>query len=131
MSVEVLIITHADIGKALVSAAKTVLGELPLTTHTLAIAPDCCPQDTIAKFTKSFQNKISPEGLLVLTDLFGATPSNIGEALAKIAPSRFITGLNLPMLLRIMNYPNSSLTELAEKAVSGGKEGIFDTENNE
>jgi PTS system ascorbate-specific IIA component len=65
------------------------------------------------------------DGVLVLTDVYGATPSNV---LDKIAPTgvaiKRVSGLNLPMLLRVLNYPEQSLTELAQTAEQGGRAGI-------
>ena len=63
-------------------------------------------------------------GVLVLTDMYGATPSNIALRLAG-AKVRIVTGLNLPMLMRVLNYSQLGLDQLAEKAVSGGREGVF------
>ena len=65
---------------------------------------------------------------MVLTDLFGATPSNIASKLQKKQEKDeicIVTGLNLPMLIRVMNYATLTLGELREKAVSGGKDGVI------
>ncbi len=66
------------------------------------------------------------EGVLVLSDLYGATPCNIGLSMSEHgAHVRCVSGLNLPMLLRVMNYADQKLPELAEIAASGGRRGIF------
>ena len=65
------------------------------------------------------------DGVLVLTDVCGATPSNIACRLVSLGRVMVVSGLNLPMLMRILNYPNLSLEELAERAVSGGRQGIM------
>jgi PTS system ascorbate-specific IIA component len=65
------------------------------------------------------------EGVLVLTDVYGATPSNIGEKLGGLGLEvRRVSGLNLPMLLRVLNYPEQNLSELVQTASSGGRTGI-------
>jgi PTS system ascorbate-specific IIA component len=66
------------------------------------------------------------EGVLVLADLYGATPCNIGLSLGALGVKlRCVSGLNLPMLLRVLNYSEKSLPELAEIAATGGRGGIF------
>jgi PTS system ascorbate-specific IIA component len=64
------------------------------------------------------------EGVLVLCDLFGATPSNLACRLADTGRAMVVSGLNLPMLLRVFNYPDETLLTLAEKAAEGGNRGI-------
>jgi mannose PTS system EIIA component len=65
------------------------------------------------------------DGVLVLTDIYGSTPSNIACALQSIDNVRIVTGLNLPMLIRVMNYADRDLEQLTEKASSGGHDGIL------
>jgi PTS system ascorbate-specific IIA component len=66
------------------------------------------------------------DGVLVLADLYGATPCNIGLSLSELGVRlRCVSGLNLPMLLRVLNYSDKSLPELTEIAASGGRGGIF------
>ena len=66
------------------------------------------------------------QGVLILTDIYGSTPSNIACALSTKENVRIISGINLPMLIRVLNYPNLELDELVLKAISGGQEGIMD-----
>ena len=66
------------------------------------------------------------DGVLILADLYGATPCNIGLSLSALGVHlRCVSGLNLPMLLRVLNYAEKPLDELAEIAASGGRGGIF------
>jgi PTS system ascorbate-specific IIA component len=66
------------------------------------------------------------EGVLVLSDLYGATPCNVANRLPKLGVRMHcVSGLNLPMLLRVLNYPEQSLDQLAETAATGGRGGIF------
>ena len=64
------------------------------------------------------------DGVLVLTDLFGSTPSNIAHRLHEFANVNIVTGLNLSMLIRIFNYPDLNLADMTEKAFSGGVDGV-------
>jgi PTS system ascorbate-specific IIA component len=65
------------------------------------------------------------QGVLVLTDIFGATPSNVAQKLVDGVKSRLITGVNLPMLLRAVSYRNESLDALVSRAVIGGTQGVM------
>jgi PTS system ascorbate-specific IIA component len=64
-------------------------------------------------------------GVLILTDLYGSTPGNIAKNLLVDSGFKLVSGMNLPMLIRILNYPELDLEAMAEKAVSGGKDGIL------
>jgi len=129
MSVHVLIISHHAIGNAIVSAATTTFGEqLPLPTSAVEIPPDCDPDKTTPKLIKMVEKVDQGDGVLILTDLYGSTPCNIAYEILKDHKVEVVTGLNLPMLLRVLNYPELSLVELGEKAQSGGHEGIITSE---
>jgi PTS system ascorbate-specific IIA component len=65
-------------------------------------------------------------GVLVLTDIFGATPHNVAQQLAcSKRGTTVLSGLNLPMLVRVFNYPQDDLDTLASKAAEGGSRGIM------
>ena len=96
MNVGVLLITHGDIGNVLLQTAIDVLSVCPLST---------C--------------------VLVLTDLYGSTPSNIACRLHRLSNVRVVSGINLPMLIRVLNYPDLDLDELAHKALTGGRDGVL------
>lgn len=127
----VLIISHEDIGSSLVQIATKAFDELPLPTTVVNVDPNIDPEKLLPKLKHLIKNIAASDGILILTDLFGSTPSNIAKALQSEANARIVCGLNLPMLMRVMNYPTLSLDELAEKAVSGGREGIREYEKNE
>ena len=131
MSVGVLIITHGEMGDQLVKTVTSTLGDaLPLPCRALSISQSCDP-DALVQEAKSIATSINDgNGVLVLTDIYGSTPSNIANRLGDSNQIKVIAGVNLPMLIRILNYPDSELTELADKAVSGGHDGIILCENN-
>lgn len=126
MSVGVLIITHGEIGDQLVkTAASTLANKMPLQCRAFSVSQNCDP-DALVKECQTIIEEINTgSGVLVLTDIFGSTPSNIANRLATDSYIKVIAGVNLPMLIRILNYPDSDLTELAEKALSGGHDGII------
>ena len=93
--------------------------------------PDCDPDCLIKQLDTILKDLDTGEGVLLLTDLFGATPSNIAQAIREAHNARLVTGLNLPMLIRVMNYPDLNLDELADEAVEGGQSGIIECDNDD
>lgn len=126
MSVAILIITHHEIGHALVNALKTTYGDtLPLPLETFEVRSDADPDKLLPELKIIIKSLDQGEGVLILTDLFGATPSNIAYELRHTRQIRIVTGLNLPMLIRVMNYPQLDLKQLVDKAMKGGQAGII------
>ncbi len=127
MSVGILLITHSGIGGALLNVASGTFGCLPLEISQLSVSRDPDPDLLITKAGYLVRKLDAGNGVLVLTDMFGSTPSNVAQGLQQQGFAiRVVTGLNLPMLFRVLNYPHLELSQLAKKAVSGGKEGIFE-----
>ena len=131
MSVSVLIITHGQIGESLLSTLTHTLETLPLLVKAIPIHRDDDP-DTVKEALKlDIADLNKGDGVLILTDMYGSTPGNIANALFHPNDTQIVSGLNLPMLMRIMNYPHLSLSALAEKAISGGVDGIVITPSRE
>jgi PTS system mannose-specific IIA component len=129
MSVSILIISHEKIGSALLNAVKQAFGsELPLSVATVELEANADPEILIPKLKKVVQALNQGDGLLILTDLFGSTPSNVARNIQDHKDIRIVTGLNLPMLIRVMNYPKLNLSQLTEKARTGGQNGIIECE---
>lgn len=126
MTVGVLLMTHEAVGPALISAARHVMPKLPMGVNAVEIPPESDP-DVMRALTAHHARELDHgDGVLVLADLYGATPCNIGLSLADLGVHlRCVSGLNLPMLLRVLNYPDRPLDELAQIAASGGRGGIF------
>ena len=124
MSVGILIITHSNIGLSLYDAATSVIGSCPLPTKVLPVSLDSDPEKMVNKARQLLDGLEQGEGVLVLTDMYGSTPSNIA---CKLVNGRVevVAGINLPMLIRVMNYPTLGLQQLASKAISGGHEGVI------
>ncbi len=125
MTVGLLIITHDRIGETLLLTAKRMLGAMPISAKALSVTIDA-NIETLSQEALSLLNQIDHgEGVLVLTDMYGSTPSNIAFGLMRPGQVNVISGINLPMLIRTLNYASLDLNALTEKAISGGKEGIF------
>jgi PTS system ascorbate-specific IIA component len=113
-----------------VNALKTTYGNnLPLPLETFEVRSDADPDKLMPELKKIITTLDVGKGVLILTDLFGSTPSNIAYELQKAGLIRIVTGLNLPMLIRVMNYPTLSLNELADKAMQGGQAGIIGSDS--
>jgi PTS system ascorbate-specific IIA component len=125
MSVGVLLITHDQLGSALLDTAVKILGHCPLHTEVLSIPLNGdveALRRNAAALTRAMDEG---QGVLVLTDIFGATPSNIAASLAEAGRIAVVAGVNLPMLVRVLNYPQDPLDGLTEKAIAGGNRGIL------
>lgn len=126
MSVGLLIISHDGIGDSVLNSAVTALGKSPLATRLLSASRDCEPEQ-LFNTAMGFINELDQgAGVLILTDLFGSTPSNVACRLLDHEGVRVVAGLNLPMLIRVFNYPDLALDALKDKALSGGRDGIVD-----
>ena len=124
MGIGLLVISHNGIGMTLIDTAVQTLGGYPLPIEVLSVSKDCHPEVLLNRARQTVLALDQGRGVLVLTDLYGATPSNIAMRLMN-SRVRIVTGLNLPMLMRVLNYPHLDLDQLVEKAVSGGREGVF------
>jgi len=124
MTVGILIVSHNQIGTELINTARQMLSSCPLPTKVLEIGAKDSPDKIRRMFESELKGLDQGNGVLILTDMFGSTPSNIACAVSDRDDIRIIAGLNLPMLIRVFNYPNLTLDELEKKAISGGIEGI-------
>ena len=126
MSVGILLITHEGIGSALVAVATQLMRTLPLRTEALEVPFAGDPDALLPLASAALRLVDSGSGVLVLTDLYGATPSNLAAKLARLGtPVRRVSALSLPMLLRVMNYAELELDELPAVAAAGARNGVI------
>lgn len=124
----VLLVTHGRLGAHLVDTLSGMLGQLTLATETLEIHRNDDPDDQIGRAAEAMARLDSGDGVLVITDAFGSTPSNVANHARDQAAegrSRVVTGINLPMLVRIYNYPKLALDAAADSAIAAGRNGII------
>lgn len=124
MSVGLLIITHGEIGEALLDTAVAVLGFCPLKVKVLSVPMGCEPDSFKSLAQQQLSDMQQQDGVLVLTDLYGSTPYHIAHSLLA-DDVKVVSGINLPMLIRTLNYANVSLDVITQKALSGGKDGVL------
>jgi PTS system ascorbate-specific IIA component len=126
MAVGILLVTHPGIGPALIAVATRLLRQLPLKTEAFEISFDADPDSLLPAASAALRRVDDGQGVLVLTDLYGATPSNLAAQLARLGtPVRRVSALNLPMLLRVMNYAELDLDELPAVAAAGARNGVI------
>ncbi|MFS8064057.1 MAG: PTS sugar transporter subunit IIA [Luteimonas sp.] len=126
MAVGILLVTHPGIGPALVAVATRLLRQLPLKTEAFEVSFDADPDALLPAASAALRRVDDGHGVLVLTDLYGATPSNLAAQIARLGtPVRRVSALNLPMLLRVMNYAELDLDELPAVAAAGARNGVI------
>lgn len=125
MSVGILLLSHPGIGPAILDAARRALGGLPLAAGAFEVPWESEPDALLAEASAAMRKVDSGDGVLLLSDLYGASPARVAAKLVHLGtPARRVSGLSLPMLLRVMNYPEQELDELARTAAAGARNGV-------
>jgi PTS system ascorbate-specific IIA component len=121
----ILIVTHGRLGESLIDCATHVLGRRPEKLEALDVTGPADPQEVAAAAEMKISDLDQGDGVLVLSDVYGATPCN--SACRFLVPGRIegIAGVNLPMLIRVLTYRHEPLDKAIIKALSGGHEGIL------
>ncbi|HWT14668.1 MAG TPA: PTS fructose IIA subunit family protein [Patescibacteria group bacterium] len=126
MSVGILLLTHSGVGPGMLGAARGILGPLPLKTAAIEAGFGEAPEQVLMRASAALRELEQGAGVLVLTDVYGATPSNVAAKLANLGGRvRRVAGASLPMLLRIMNYPEQPLDDLVNTATAGARNGVI------
>lgn len=126
----ILLITHGTFGESLVQNVCHVLNKRPPLIAQLGVAAQDDPLDVLPLARLLLDKVDDGQGVLVMTDMFGATPANL--ALKLLVPGRIegIAGLSLPMLLRALTYREKDLPTMMQKALSGARDGAMNMQNN-
>lgn len=120
----VLIVTHYRLAEELLQAVRLIIGEV---SHFRAIGldPSVPPAEMGARIDKALRDVDAGEGVLVLTDMFGGTPSNLCLSLLDEGKVEIVTGVNLPMLVKIAQLKEARpIHEVAELARDYGRRNI-------
>jgi PTS system ascorbate-specific IIA component len=124
MNTGLLIIAHAPLASALLAAVLHVFPDAAPGILALDVPPSEPPDVTVAAAVALLAELGTPN-TLVLTDVFGATPCNVAQRVVDGVHSRLIAGVNLPMLLRTVNYRQEALDVLVTRALAGGTQSIM------
>ncbi len=120
----VLIVSHGEIGTALFSSASQILGGTPKQVATLSVWRQDDPDDLVLRARELMEGIDAGDGVLILTDIFGATPGNVVSKLLRNNKVEGVSGVSLPMLLRVLTGRDGSLSGAVQRALSGGVEGL-------
>jgi mannose PTS system EIIA component len=120
----VLIVTHGEIGTALLESARQILGVEVPQVGTLSVWRQDDPDDLILRARELVEGIDAGDGVLILTDIFGATPGNVVSRLLEDGRIEGVSGVSLPMLLRVLTSRNGSLPAAVQRAKSGGADGV-------
>jgi PTS system ascorbate-specific IIA component len=123
--VGILIIAHGTLGESLIHCASHVMGGRPAQLAHICVGMHDDPQVVLPQATSLIRGLDQGSGVLVLSDVYGATPSNIACRLLVPGKIEGVAGVNLPMLVRALTYRNESLKTVVAKAISGGIEGVM------
>jgi len=129
--ISILLITHGELGKSLIECATHVLGDKPLFLESLSIENDCTHESMFKQISEKINLLDQGDGVLILTDIFGATPCNIITKIIKPGKVSAIAGVNLSMLIRTINYRNEPFDSLISKAIQGAQDGIIHIQANQ
>jgi PTS system ascorbate-specific IIA component len=123
--VGILLITHGTLGESLIHCASHAMGERPPYVMQIGVTPHDDPDHVLPQAIKLLRTLDQGSGVLVFSDIYGATPCNIASHLLMPGKVEGVAGVNLPMLIRALTYRNEPLGTVVDKALSGGAEGII------
>jgi PTS system ascorbate-specific IIA component len=121
----VLVLTHGASGEQMLATARQIVGKTAIRSAAIGVEPDADPNVVLEKARALASQLDDGAGVLVLTDMYGATPGNVAGALLADGRVEGVAGLSLPMLVRVLSGRNGSLADAVQRALSGGAEGVL------
>ncbi len=121
----ILIISHGTLGESLIHCASHMLNKRPPRLRQIGVTAQDDPVQLVPQARKMIKELDEGDGVLVLTDMYGGSPSNIAAKLVLPGKIESVAGVNLPMLIRALTYRDKSLQMMITKAISGGCEGVL------
>ncbi|MBK6355763.1 MAG: PTS fructose transporter subunit IIA [Betaproteobacteria bacterium] len=125
----ILLITHGSYGEALVQNVSHVLNRRPSQVMQLGLTSQDDPLDILPMAREMLALVDKGDGVLILTDIFGASPSNLALKLLERGRVEGLTGVNMPMLLRALTYRDKGMETLLVRARDGGRDGIINMQD--
>ena len=126
MACGILLVTHPGVGVSILTVATALLRQLPLKAEAFEVPFDADLEALLPQASAALRRVDGGDGVLVLTDLYGASPSNLAAKVARLGtPVRRVAALSLPMLLRVMNYQEQGLDPLPATAAAGTRNGAI------
>jgi mannose PTS system EIIA component len=123
--VGLLLVTHGKLGHFMLDTLTDMMGTLPLAADVLEVRRVQATDVLLLQGRRMIERLDGGGGVLMLTDAFGSTPSNIANRLAELPRTAVVAGVNLPMLVKVFNYPQLDLEAMSRAAVEGGQRGVL------
>jgi len=124
MNVALFFISHDGIASNLITIGEAILQKKNNNLAYLEVPMDADVGSMLADIDHRIEQLDTEQGLLVITDIYGSTPSNIAQTVADKYHADLLSGVNLPMVIRLLNYRDADLATLLKKALEGAKNGI-------
>lgn len=122
----ILLLTHGTLGEALIQCACHVMNRQPARVAQIGVEADEDPRKILQKARGMLQELDNGQGVIVLTDIYGATPANIAMKLIRPGHVEVVAGVNASMLLRILTYrEKSDIGTVVQKAITGACDGVI------
>ena len=121
----ILLITHGTLGESLINCASHTMGEEPQNIGRLGVTAQDDPEAILPEAIEKCRALDQGSGVLVFSDIYGATPCNIASRMLIPGKVEGVAGVNLPMLIRALTYRKEPLRTVVDKALSGGSEGVM------
>ena len=121
----ILILTHGTLGESLIHCASHVLNKRPLRLKQLGVTAQDDPALLLPQARALAKEHDDGAGVLILSDMYGGTPSNLASKLVAPGKIEAVAGVSLPMLIRVLTYRDRDLQTIVTKAISGGCEGVI------
>lgn len=126
MAIGIVLVTQPGIGTALIAAAASMLGKLPLACAAFEVTPDADADALLPAASAAMRRVDGGDGVLVLTDMHGSPAATLAARLVRLGtPARRVSGASLPMLLRVMDYAEKPLGDMPAIAAAGARNGVI------
>ncbi len=121
----IVIATHGQLGKALIEAAEAILGKKPEAVVSVSIDLTQNAEKLLEKMAQEIESVNQNQGILIMTDMFGGTPSNLSYSFLEEGQIEVLTGVNLPILIKALNIRDEmNLSQIAKSLEEFGKKSI-------
>ena len=125
----IIIVAHTPLASALLEFVEHIYGQVPENIFAVNVPPHEDSKITLNKLQELVDSLHSENEVLGITDIMGATPSNVASRLMNKSNHgreiQVLTGVNLPMLLRAVSHRHEALSEIVEKSLQGGQQGVM------
>lgn len=122
--VGIVVIAHQNLAHELIRSAQHIMGGSEAAMAGVAIGPEVPFEEAQERVASALDQVRGDDGVIILTDMYGGTPANLGMDFLDPGRVEVIAGVNLPMLVRLLTYRSKSLEEQVQKALEGGREGV-------